>query len=131
MDTEFDDSQPIYQQIIQRICAMILRGDLQPGGKLPSVIDAAIHYKVNHNTIQRVYMELLRRNITTTKRGEGTFVTTDRAILRALHEDMRASLLNNFLEQMRGLGYSPAEIINALAAHLQASEQPSEGAFRL
>ena len=33
METEFDPNQPIYMQIIQRICAQILRGDYKPGEK--------------------------------------------------------------------------------------------------
>ena len=59
LDHIFDESQPIYQQIVQRINAKILRGEYPPGGKLPSVIEAAMIYKVNHNTVARAYSELI------------------------------------------------------------------------
>jgi DNA-binding transcriptional regulator YhcF (GntR family) len=119
MDHIFDETQPIYFQIVQRICARILRGELKPGNKLPSVIDAAMHFKVNHNTIQRVYQELTRQGIAVGKRGEGTFVTEDQNVLGLLHEEMRKSLLENFLTEMRRLGYSPEEIINTLQDYIQ------------
>lgn len=57
LDHIFDESQPIYQQIVQRINVRILRGEYPPGGKLPSVIEAAMIYKVNHNTVARAYSD--------------------------------------------------------------------------
>lgn len=125
MDHIFDETQPIYYQIVQRICASILRGEYKPGDKLPSVIDAAMHFKVNHNTIQRVYQELIRQGVAVTRRGEGTFVTEDHHALQRLHEEMRRSLLENFLIEMRRLGYSPAEMILALREYIQTEPQTS------
>ena len=63
MAIEFDPNQPIYLQIMQRICAQILRGDYQPGDKLPSLVDAGLQFDVNHNTIAWVYTELRRQGI--------------------------------------------------------------------
>jgi GntR family transcriptional regulator len=124
MDHIFDDTQPIYYQIVQRICGRILRNEFKPGDKLPSVIDAAIHFKVNHNTIQRVYQELIHQGIAVAKRGEGTFVTEDDKILARLHNEMRQSLLENFLTEMRRLGYSPAEIVSTLRDYIQTEDSP-------
>jgi GntR family transcriptional regulator len=125
MDHIFDETQPIYYQIVQRICAQILRGEFNPGDKLPSVIDAALHFKVNHNTIQHVYQELIRQGIAVARRGEGTFVTEDRQVLARLHEEMRQSLLDDFLTEMRRLGYSPAEILSLLQSYIQSESQTS------
>ena len=114
MDHIFDDNQPIYLQIIQRIYARILRGEYQPGDKLPSVIEAAIDFKVNHNTVARVYSEIVRSGIAVIKRGEGTFVTQDQDVLSKLHESMRRSLLEGFLTEMQSLGYSSSEVLDTL-----------------
>jgi len=111
MDHIFNDQQPIYQQIIQRICAQVLRGELKPGDKLPSVVDAAMQYKVNHNTIFRVYSELVRQEIAVTRRGEGTFITEDQEVLDKMHQAMRETLLANFFTEMGRLGYSAEEIL--------------------
>lgn len=114
MDALFDENQPIYIQIVQRICASILRGDYRAGDKLPAVIDAAMRFKVNHNTIQHAYGELVRQGVAVTRRGEGTFVTEDTAVLQALHDDLRRTFLDSFFRQMGELGYSDAEILEAI-----------------
>ena len=119
MTVEFDPNQPIYLQIMQRICAQILRGDYQPGEKLPSLVDAGLQFNVNHNTIARVYVELARQGIVEARRGEGTFVTEDQAVLEALHGTLRDSLLENFFTEMHRLGYSAEEMKSAFQDYLQ------------
>lgn len=120
MEEIFDENQPIYLQIVQRISAKILRGEFKPGDKLPAVIDAAMQLKVNHNTIHHAYQELIRQGVAVTRRGEGTFVTTDQSILDRLHNQMRQTFLENFISQMRQLGFTNADIIEALHAYLQS-----------
>ena len=119
MDYVFDENQPIYLQIIQRIYSKILRGEYRPGDKLPSVIETAMMFKVNHNTIARVYSEIVRAGVGVTRRGEGTFVTEDEAVLLQLHETMRLSVLDSFLTEMHRLGYSAAESLEALAQFIE------------
>jgi DNA-binding transcriptional regulator YhcF (GntR family) len=119
MAIEFDPNQPIYVQIMQRICAQILRGDYQPGDKLPSLVDAGLQFNVNHNTIARVYTELGRQGIVEARRGEGTFVTEDQAVLEALHDSLRNSLLENFFTEMRRLDYSALEMEDAFHHYLR------------
>jgi GntR family transcriptional regulator len=119
MAIEFDPNQPIYLQIMQRICAQILRGDYQPGDKLPSLVDAGLQFDVNHNTIARVYAELARQGIVEARRGEGTFVTEDQAVLEDLHGTLRDSLLENFFTEMRRLGYSAEEMKSAFHDYIQ------------
>jgi GntR family transcriptional regulator len=120
MEEIFDENQPIYLQIVQRLSAQILRGEFKPGDKLPAVIDAAMQFKVNHNTIHHAYMELIRQDVAVTRRGEGTFVTTEQAVLERLHQQMRQTFLENFIRQMRQLGFSNADIIETLQAYLQS-----------
>ena len=110
MKQDFDQNQPIYLQIIHRLCLQILRGDYKPGDKLPSLVDAGLQFNVNHNTIARVYTEMARQKIIETKRGEGTFVTEDQSIIEALHYSMSDSLMENFFIEMESLGYSIQEM---------------------
>jgi len=120
MEEIFDENQPIYLQIVQRISAQILRGEFKPGDKLPAVIDAAMQFKVNHNTIHHAYQELIRQGVAVTRRGEGTFVTTEQTILNQLHNQMRQTFLENFISQMRQLGFSNADILETLQTYLQS-----------
>ena len=78
-----------------------------------------MYYKVNHNTIFRVYSELVRQEIAVTRRGEGTFVTEDQQVLDAMHSSMRATLLENFFTEMGRLGYSNAEILAAILSYVE------------
>lgn len=123
MDHIFDENQPIYLQIKNRINAMILRGNYQPGDKLPGVVDAAMHYKVNHNTIQRVYQELIRDGVAVSRRGEGTFVTEDVAILKKLQSELQDFFLANFVEQMLQLGYQKQDLVQMVQAYLARLHQ--------
>ena len=71
---DFDKNVPIYMQIMFEIKRRISTGQLNPGGKLPSVRDLAEEIKVNPNTIVRAYQELEREGVTETRRGMGTFI---------------------------------------------------------
>lgn len=86
MAKEFHSSQPIYLQIMERVCQQIVRKELAPGEKLPSVREMALTFGVNPNTIQRTYQELERMEVALAKRGQGTFVTEDTAKLMNLKE---------------------------------------------
>lgn len=120
MDPIFDNNQPIYLQIKQRICAAILRGDYQPGDKLPGTVEMAMQFKVNHNTIQRVYMELIRDGIAFSRRGEGTFITRDKAILQKLEVELQGYLLENFIREMQRLGHQEHELVGILDQFIQS-----------
>jgi GntR family transcriptional regulator len=126
MEPEFDLNQPIYLQIIQRICSQIMRGDYHPGDKLPSLVDAGLQFNVNHNTIARVYMEMARQGIVESRRGEGTFVTEDRAVLDGMHLSMRDSLMENFFSEMGRLGYSTVEISASFQEYIERKSQGSK-----
>lgn len=127
IDHIFDESQPIYQQIVQRVKIKILRGEVPPGGKLPSVIEAAMIYKVNHNTIARAYSELIRSGIAATQRGEGTFVTRDEAKLKELSQEMKRTLMTNFLQSAHALGISLEEMIAFLTDPANGLSESEKG----
>lgn len=122
----FDDNQPIYVQIKRQIYADILRGAYPPGGKLPATIEMAMQFKVNHNTIQRVYLELIREDIVVSRRGEGTFVTEDRAILDALQDKLRSYVLDTFVNEMLRLGYRENELTQMIEQYLESRPQGNQ-----
>ena len=53
MNWKFAGDRPVYQQIMAAIRGAILKGELPPGGKVPSVRDLAAQAQVNPNTMQR------------------------------------------------------------------------------
>lgn len=116
--TDFNASKPIYSQLADRINKQILRGELKPGDKLLSVREMGIQSSVNPNTVQRTYRELEGMKIVETKRGQGTFVTEDQAILNEMREKLKAEEISQFVDGMHEMGYSNTEIESGLRSFL-------------
>src|ERR1041385_6665536 len=76
MDRDWNDSQPIYRQLRDRVVAMILDGVLKEGDPLPSVRSVAAEYRVNPLTVLKSYQELVDEQLVETRRGLGMFVRT-------------------------------------------------------
>src|SRR5262244_1098731 len=73
---EWNDSQPIYRQLRDRMVALILDGALKEGDPLPSVRNVAADYRVNPLTVLKGYQELVDEGLVEKRRGLGMFVKT-------------------------------------------------------
>src|SRR5438309_3608003 len=76
MDREWNDSQPIYRQLRDRVVAMILDGVLKEGDPLPSVRNVAAEYRVNPLTVLKGYQQLVDEGLVESKRGLGMIINT-------------------------------------------------------
>ncbi|HEY6271983.1 MAG TPA: GntR family transcriptional regulator [Terriglobales bacterium] len=74
MDREWNDSQPIYRQLRDRVVAMILDGVLKEGDPLPSVRNVAAEYRVNPLTVLKAYQQVVDEQLVEKRRGLGMFV---------------------------------------------------------
>ena len=74
MDREWNDNQPIYRQLRDRVVEMILDGVLKEGDPLPSVRNVAAEYRVNPLTVLKGYQELVDEGLVETRRGRGMFI---------------------------------------------------------
>ena len=74
MDDQWNDSQPIYRQLRDRVVAMILDGVLKEGDPLPSVRNVAAEYRINPLTVLKGYQELVDEELVEKRRGLGMFV---------------------------------------------------------
>ena len=77
MDLEWNDSQPIYRQLRDRVVAMILDGVLKEGDPLPSVRNVAAEHRVNPLTVLKSYQQLVDEQLVEKRRGLGMFVRID------------------------------------------------------
>jgi len=75
VDREWNDSQPIYRQLQDRVVEMILDGVLKEGDSLPSVRHVAAEYRVNPLTVLKAYQQLVDEGLVETRRGLGMFVS--------------------------------------------------------
>ncbi|WP_245544463.1 GntR family transcriptional regulator [Oceanithermus profundus] len=94
---------PIYAQIAAEVKRMLARGELAPGGKLPSARTLAEEARVNPNTVVHAYAELEREGITETRRGLGTFVREDVDVEAIRRRELEAAA-RAYLRTVRALG---------------------------
>ncbi len=123
MDINFDPNIPIYIQVIDKIKKDIITGRLRGGDKLPSVRELSQDLKVNPNTVQRSYQELEREAITFSKRGMGTYVVEDKDIITQMKIDMASQVLNDFITNMRELGFKNEEILSTIYSKIKKEDR--------
>ena len=102
----YDPMTPIWLQVATALKREIVTGKIPPGGKLPGGRDLALRYEINPNTAARIYQELEREGLCATRRGMGTFVTSDGTKIDSLRREMAGSAVHRFLRELRGLGIS-------------------------
>ncbi len=109
MDAVFNNSVPIYLQIVSEIKKQIVSGKLIPGERIPSVRELALTYKVNPNTMQKALIELEENGLIKTERTNGKFVTEDENIINKIKNDYADNLTQNYLSEMISLGITKQE----------------------
>jgi len=91
MDPKWNEDQPIYRQLRDRVVAMILEEVLTDGDALPSVRNVAAEYRLNPLTVLKGYQELVDEGLVEKKRGRGMFVN-DGARTKLLKAERRRFL---------------------------------------
>lgn len=117
---KFDESVPIYVQIMKGVLWDIAVGELAPGDKLPSVRDLARDAKVNPNTAQRAYMELERAGVVETLRGQGTFVVANPETVKEVRDEVTQGAVRSFVDEMRRLRHGDNDIMSLVSQELAA-----------
>lgn len=120
MEAEWNDNQPIYRQLRDRVVAMILEGVLGDGDALPSVRNVASEYRLNPLTVLKGYQELVDEQLVEKKRGRGMFV------LPGARERLMKDERQRFLEQEWPLVLATIERLG-LDAHVLLGESGEAG----
>jgi GntR family transcriptional regulator len=119
MDREWNDSQPIYRQLRDRVVAMILDGVLKEGDPLPSVRNVAAEYRVNPLTVLKGYQQLVDEQFVESKRGLGMFVKA--GARNVLLQGERQKFLDEDWPRIHAtiqrLGLKPEELLDGAAKH--------------
>ena len=129
MDREWNDNQPIYRQLRDRVVAMILDGVLKEGDPLPSVRNVAAEYRVNPLTVLKGYQQLVDEELVEKRRGLGMFVNAGaRALLlKGERQKFLAEDWPRIYETIQRLGLSPEELLEDGAARRSRSKSKKEG----
>jgi GntR family transcriptional regulator len=115
MERDWNDGQPIYRQIRDRVVAMIIEGQLNEGDPLPSVRNVAADVRVNPLTVLKAYQQLADEGLVEKKRGVGMFVNTGARKLLLAGE--RQKFLREEWPRVHAaivrLGLTPQELLDA------------------
>ena len=77
---DYKDRRPLYEQIVEKLSDLMVRGVLAQDSQLPSVRSLATELSINPNTIQRAYAELERHGYIYSVKGRGSFVAENHQI---------------------------------------------------
>jgi GntR family transcriptional regulator len=118
MQGEWNDRQPIYRQLRDRVVAMILDSVLKEGDPLPSVRNVAAEYRVNPLTVLKGYQELVDEQLVEMKRGLGMFVTAGarNRLLQGERQKFLAQEWPRIAETIQRLGVTPKQLLKAAAS---------------
>jgi len=116
---KFNPTVPIYLQIMDSMKKDIVTGVLSRGERIESVRVLSEKFGVNLNTMQRACSELEREEVISTQRGVGSFVTEDEKIIRSLKKEMCGGMVAEFVQGMRGIGFTNNEILDIVEKAVQ------------
>ena len=124
-DTSWDNTQPIYRQLHDRVVVMILDGVIAEGEALPSVRQVAADYRLNPLTVLKGYQQLVDEGLVEKRRGMGLYVTT--GAKATLLQGERERFLNTEWPKVRAriarLGLSTAELLAAASPDTQEQDR--------
>ena len=117
MDREWNESQPIYRQLRDRVIAMILDGVLKEGDPLPSVRNVAAETLVNPLTVLKAYQLLADEQLVEKRRGLGMFINAGarNLLLQGERQKFLADQWPAIHATIQRLGLTPEELLDAAA----------------
>jgi GntR family transcriptional regulator len=129
MDREWNDNQPIYRQLRDRVVAMILDGVLKEGDPLPSVRTVAAEYRVNPLTVLKGYQELVVEQLVESRRGLGMFVNVGARslLLQGERQKFLAEEWPRVQATIQRLGLTAQELLNGGGSGQSSGRKSSSG----
>lgn len=113
MGDEWNNGQPIYRQLRDRVVAMILDDVLKEGDPLPSVRTVAAEYRINPLTVLKGYQQLVDEGLVETRRGRGMFINEGarELLLKGEREKFLAEEWPRIQQRMQRLGITPDDLL--------------------
>ena len=111
---------PIYEQIIEQVKALILKGELKENDPLPSVRSLSKELKISALTVKKAYDNLEQEGFTVTVHGKGTYIAASNTEL--MKEEKRKEVeadLELAIQKGRRYGMQDEEIKELLSLILE------------
>ena len=107
---DYKSRVPLYQQIVDNVEKLTLRGVLLPEQQLLSVRALAMELSINPNTIAKAYTELEAKGLVYSLPGRGSFISGDRDSLRNTAKSQLKENFQALRQEGRSMGFSDTEL---------------------
>lgn len=114
---DFDNTQPIWLQLVAEFSRRIAVGEWEPGAKIPGVRELAGELGVNPNTVQRSLTELEREGLCHVERTLGRFVTTENAHIDKVRWKLASTAAAEFVTAAHGLQMGVEQATELIEKH--------------
>src|SRR6266540_7354751 len=128
MNREWNDHQPIYRQLRDRVVHMILDGALKEGDPLPSVRTVAADYRLNPLTVLKGYQQLVDEGLVETRRGLGMFINTGarNLLLQGERQKFLGEEWPRIHATIQRLGLKPQELLDGGASRSKSKAREKD-----
>ena len=119
MAWKFTADRPVYIQIADKLRKLVLSGQYEAGGQIPTVRQLAVEAAVNPNTVQHAFTELEGEGLIISQGTLGRFVTEDQQIIDAVRKEMALKIAKDFAMEMEQLSMKPEAAMELVREVLQ------------
>lgn len=125
MQEHWNDDQPIYKQLRDKVVNLILEGVFSEGDAVPSVRQIAVEYSINHLTVSKAYQQLVEEGLLVKKRGIGMFVIEGarNQLLANERSKFLQEELPGLIKRIKQLGISNQDVFDIMTNSAQDEAQ--------
>ena len=105
------DTVPVNLQLYEKMRNSILGGEIQPGGKLPSIRGMATLLHISANTVTKAFWLLSNQKLILCSNGKGYNVTPDALYVQQQKQKQVRILCCTYIQKMLKLSYTKEEAI--------------------
>ena len=106
---DYRDRKLIYEQLVDNVKLLVLRGDLKKNDFLPSVRSLAKELGINPNTIQKAYHMLEEEEIILSRAGAKSCVTIDADKIAKIRRELLRKETEAWVAAMKQMKVSQEE----------------------
>lgn len=120
---DYQDSRPIYEQIVENFKMQIFKGILRPDDQMPSVRSLSMELSTNPNTVQKAYAELERQGFIYTVKGRGNFVKDSTGLLKDNKKEELIKAVVDLFVEAKEIGIPLEELVKEIKLRLGENMQ--------
>lgn len=116
MQINWNEKDPIYRQLHDRLVELMLEGVFKDGDALPSIREISSQHRINHITVSKALQILVDEGLVEKRRGLGMFVVAGASekLARLENEKFLNEEWPRICQQIERLGLSVKSLLDAV-----------------